>query len=137
MELAYLKPKETLIKLESVGREYTLRPINLEDESWIQETFGERLAEALENSNDLSRIIYRLIKDKSDFKLQEVKIIDEEGVETVEKIGGHKLLKRMISGLDDKMQMIQAFNTVLGVSRPEAEENDENESSNEDDKKKV
>ncbi len=137
MDLSYIRPKEAVLKLGNPRREYTLRLINLDDENWIRENFGNKLQAALEDPNDLSRIIYRLIKDKSDFKVRGETIIDEEGNEVVEKIGGYMYLKKMVCGMKDKIAMITAFNEVLGVSRPVIDDIDVDDIEDNDDKKKA
>lgn len=136
MDLSQITPKPTSFKLKSTGREYQLRLINLEDESWIQEEFQGDYVSIFEDNNKLSRLIYRLIEDKEPFIKQEVTIINEDGDKSNETIGGYRLLKRMICGTADKIEMINAFNKVLGVSHPVAEEVSE-ELRPGDDKKKV
>lgn len=122
MELKDLRPIESKFKLKTTGREYNLRPINLSDEVWLQTTFKDGLSEIFANDAvdmvALSRIAYHQLVDKSDFVKQEVVIIDEDGEESKETIGGCRLLQRMIVGMEDKLSIITAFNATMGASRP-------------------
>lgn len=123
MELKDLKPRESSFKLNSTGREYSLRPICLLDEIWLQENFEDLTAIFSEDSIDmksLSRIVYHQIKDPMSFIKQEIIVIDEDGNKITEFIGGYKLLQRMIVGMEDKLAIISAFNECMGASRPEA-----------------
>ena len=133
MELKDLRPKRASFELEN-GREYFLRPLSLSDEIWLQENIGpDGLAEVFANDSVnmplLSRIIYHQIEDKSDFIKKEITVIDEDGNETIEHIGGCKLFQLMIIGMESKINIIHAFNQVMGASRPEAEESSSAEGS--------
>lgn len=126
MDLKDLKPTNVKLKLSSTGREYTLRHISLADEIWIQEEFGDRFNEIFkEDSIDmvsLARIVFHHIEDKSDFIRKEVTLVNEEGEEEVHVLGGCKLLQTMITGMEDKIEMISAFNKVMIASRPDIKE---------------
>lgn len=135
MELSNIVPREASFTLKSTGRTYKLRLINLEDENWIQEEFQGDFVAIFEDNDKLSRLIYRLIKDKTDFIKKEVIIVDEDGEKTTESIGGYRLLKRMTCGVSDKCAMIQAFNETLGVSHPV--DSEDSEEPTEESKKKA
>jgi len=128
MNLTDLKPKESKLKLSSIDRELTLRPISLSDEVWLLETYGqEQLTQVLETIDikEISRIVYRLIKedDKLIFKSKDVVFITESGESIEKKLGGLELLRHMVFGWDDKLALYYALIDNIGVSRPTPEKN--------------
>lgn len=132
-------PKKASFKLKATGKEYTLRYINLEDQVWIANEYGERLMEIFSPPMDMdaiSRIIYRLIINKGDFKSVTVKDYDEDGNEVDRTYGGYKLLQKLIAG-DELEDVIWAFNECQGISRPIVKEEDKKKVKKKVAKKKV
>lgn len=127
--------KEVVFKLSQLeGREFNLRPLNLSDEIWLKETFKENADKIFCDDNidveAISRIVYHQIADKSFFIKREIKLVDESGNEKNEFIGGYKLLQYLISGQEDKLELLKALSEIVLFSRG-------NEEVNEDVKKKV
>ena len=125
MELQDLKPKPSKFYLEKKDKEYTLRPWTLEDQIWAKHTF-ENVEKIFSKENidieAVSRMVYRVIEDKSDFVAEEGIEIDEEGNEVQKKIGGFKKLIAMISGIGEQAAMVGALVECIGVSMPAVEE---------------
>jgi len=127
MNLTEMVPRESKFKLASVKKEFTLRPINLEDEIWLKREYGDaRIQEIFEQIEiePISRIVYRLItpEDKSFFKKRTIEIVTEDGDSLEEEMGGLKLFRFMIHGWDEKLALINALIENIGLSRPEVKE---------------
>ena len=127
MNLTSLVPRESRFKLNQVkDRDFTMRPINLADELWMEEEFGERLGKIFEEINikEISRIVFRLLvdDDKKFFKKREVKIVNEEGDEDKIELGGVNLLRALISGISDKTGLLESLLENIGLSRPQIKE---------------
>lgn len=139
MDLSKLIPKETKFTLRQVpDAEFKMRPINLRDEIWLKDTYGEDgIKEVFENVNiqEICRIIFRLLDEESKkfFQKQDVNIIDENGEQITETLGGVQLLYSLISGWDEKIKLLNKLLENIGISRGE----DMDEDSPSEDKKKV
>lgn len=118
INLKDLIPTEAEIMLD--GKTYTLRKINMEDEAWLLQEFGAELENILKDikMNEISRIVYRLIKDKKDFVAREISEIDEQGIEHKKMVGGAALLHSKITGVNEKFAVYRALLTTIGISRP-------------------
>lgn len=115
-------PEGATFTLRKTGKTYRLNPVNLSDELWMSNTFGERLDDIFKNirMKDICRIVFRLMDedDKQDFAAKDVAFMNEEG-ETLEKrMGGAELLFVLVSGYAEKIEIFQALLTTIGVSRP-------------------
>ena len=124
MDLKKIVPQESSFYLRLAERSFTMRPINLEDEIWLENEYpGSKVQDIFENLNmpEISRIVFRLIKneDKEFFKKQSVKIVNEEGEEMEVDLGGVKLLTALISGWDEKATVINSLLANIGFSRPD------------------
>jgi len=123
MELSELVPRDSKFFLRKADREFTIRPFELRDEIWLQEKYGDAIQDVFEKINmvEISRIAFRqlTIEDKQFFKKQEVKIVNEEGDEITEILGGLDLFRSLISGWGEKTAIIEALGKSLGMSRPE------------------
>ena len=121
IKLEDLNPMGATFHLRSTGKEYRLRPVNLSDEKWLQETFGASLSSVFSEIKMLhiARIVFHQLEeeDKRDFLQREVKFINEEGVEIVQKKGGAELLFWLISGMEEKLEIFQALMQTIGISR--------------------
>lgn len=127
MDLRELRPQESSFKLRAAKRSFTLNPITLADEVWLDEQYGSEMIQEIflsTNIKEISRIVYRLLKveDKQFFKTRPVTFIDEEGNEAEIQLGGVELLRYMVSGNDEKLELINALIENIGLSRPDAEE---------------
>lgn len=132
MKLEELSEKAADLTLESVGKTFEMRRLSLEDEIWLKNEYGDRLAVLLSpESLDLEllcRLAFKLIINKRDFTSQEVNIIDEDGNVQKEKIGGYKLLSKMITSDNDKSSLIIATVAAINRSRPDIEESSQDDS---------
>lgn len=116
-----LIPKASTFKLAATGKEYRLRPVNLADERWMAETFGDEINSIFSQMRMLQvcRILFHQLEeeDKSDFAQREVKVMNEEGLQTVRKMGGAELLFWQVQGLEEKVEIFKSLMETIGVSR--------------------
>jgi len=136
MKLTDMIPTESKFTLKKAKREFILNPINLSDEIWLKNEYGEDgIQEIFEKINieEISRIVFRLmrVEDKEFFASKEVTIIDESGVKETMILGGVNLLRTYISGWGEKLAILNSLLENIGASRPELKELEE------DAKKKV
>jgi hypothetical protein len=127
MKLTELVPRESKFSLRLAKREFTMRPINLEDEIWLEETYGiDGILEIFNEMNikEIARVVFRLIKpeDKTYFAKREVEFITEDGDKETLVLGGVALFKSLISGMQEKEDLIRALLVNIGMSRPDIEE---------------
>jgi len=122
MELSEIIPTRASFELSLTGKKHYLRPINLRDEIWLENTFKGDMANILEDVRLLTRAVYNQIEDKTPFKKQTVTFIDEEGNEAREERGGYDLFLSLVSGVQEKLNIMQAWLETIGISRPAQEE---------------
>ncbi len=128
MNLEDVRPAMGSFKLEATkDHVHELRKFSLDDHVWVKETFGKGLDEIAtmtpsESLPLITRIVYRLIKDKSIFLKQEVKTIDEEGNEGTDTLGGVRLFSAVVCGIDEQNLMVGAFLKTLGASNPKPDD---------------
>ncbi len=111
-----LMPEDTKIKVGE--KEYELRKINLEDEVWIKK-YGN--LQDLINKEDvefMASVVFRQMKDKSDFMPMMEETFDEEGEKITKKVTGPMRLMRGLSGPKQKYEMVQSICACFGISRP-------------------
>lgn len=102
---------------------YRLRKITMDDEAWIRENFGKdsTLFTDRMSDEDLLRIAFHQLysEDKEWFKKQTVTIMnDETGEKTQVQMGGWKLFRTQVRGMENKMQLFKAVLYIAGASRP-------------------
>lgn len=125
MDLTKLIPKETSFKLRQVEDQvFHMRPINLQDEIWLAETYpGDEIEKIFTQMDikEISRVVFRLLKpeDKKFFAKREVEIIDEDGESETVEIGGVVLLQSLISGWEEKGMILETLLENIGLSRPQ------------------
>lgn len=123
MELREICKSKPFFKLQSTGRrKHFLRPLNLRDELWIDETYDKNFPNLSEDMEALARVVYHQIEDKKPFVKQNVNFIDEDGIEEKKEIGGVELFKQLIGGTEEKLNILEAWLKVLGVSRKQQDE---------------
>ena len=118
-------PKTSSFKLASNNKEYQLRAVTLDDELWIQDTFKQNIGDLIAKTDmsAITRVVYHLIVDKSDFKNTTVTIMNEEGESKTQALGGVKLFRYMINGgPNEQIEIIKALLETIGFSRPMQEE---------------
>lgn len=121
ISLKDLNPQGSKFTLRQAEREFSLRPINLRDEKWLQATFGNRLNKIFTEMLmlEVCRIAFHQLEeeDKKFFAKKELTLTNEEGESVTETIGGYELLFWYVSGLDEKMELFQSLMETIGVSR--------------------
>lgn len=122
LKLEDIIPQASEFTLSATGKTYRLRPISLDDEVWLKQTFGESIKEVFEEVKmfEVCRIVFHQMEPESqkDFIKQNVKIVNEEGDSETLNIGGYKLLFSMVAGTREKMDMFKALLQTIGISRP-------------------
>lgn len=123
VDLKDIIPQPSEFTLKANGHTYRLRPVNLDDEVWLSETFGAKIQRIIAETHfaPLVRIAFHqmLDEDKETLLAREATIINEEGEKHVTTIGGYKLLLTMIKGgLEEKDKIVQAVRDTIGLSRP-------------------
>lgn len=101
----------------------TLRKINLDDEAWLKSEFGKDQNPFTEKMTDeqLCKIAFHQLAydDKLKFQPRDVKFFnDETGEATTHKVGGWRLFRMMLAGLNQKAMLLKAILYTAGVSRP-------------------
>lgn len=118
VKLEDLIPEESTIKLG--GKEYDLRKINVQDEVWLRNRYGER-TKTLFIGNDMEPICalaFRLLKDKKDFVALEEDGYDDNGFPKKILVTGEDRVMRAISGDKEKSEAMWSVFKVFGISRP-------------------
>jgi len=121
MKLENLTPKP--VKLELNEKIYIFRPVNLEDFVWIGREFSsiDKIFSGNVDFKALSRIAYRLLTDKSAYKLVEEVDYNEDGEVSTVKIGGVRLFEREFSGMDGLERLIDVIVEAFGMNSDEDE----------------
>lgn len=125
LDLKDIVPKTASFKLKGTGLRHQIRPITLADEIWLEQTFVDEegnMPNIADNMEHLARVVYHQLEDKTPFKSQKVTLIDEDGIETKTEMGGYKLLLSLISGIQEKVDILNAWLATIGISRPIQEE---------------
>lgn len=129
VKLEDIRPEEAPFTLDATqSHEHILRKFTLDDHSWLKHQLGKTLEEiylldGFERLEYIVQIAYRLLKDKTPFKQQTVKFIDEEGNEKDEFLGGLKLFKRMIIGPSEQIKIIKAVGIAINGQNPLSDPN--------------
>lgn len=121
MELIDLKPRPS--KFKANGNEYILRAWTVEDQIWLQQEYGDKVKDIFSSENiDLMavcRCVFRLIQDKSDFKAEDIKDVDENGEEINYRLGGWKKLALKLKTIEEQVSAYTALMDCVGLSMPE------------------
>src|SRR5687768_5634961 len=116
------RPESATFKLAATGdKEYTLNLFSVADRIWVKETLGIPMEEVFGLAqtdyagmlNHLCRIAFRLLKDKSDFKMQTVTIVDENGHDAKEELGGWKLSRKLVCGPSEEALLVKSISKTL------------------------
>ena len=117
--------------LSSTGKQYELRVMNISDraemsrlcggDDKVQETFTKR------NWKIISRLVYRLLKDKSEFMASKEHIIDDDGFEKEITLLGHEKLHQAIMNQEEEFQVISALTASIIKGDPIAKKAVEDE----------
>ncbi len=123
IKLEELIPDSATFKLRASGdRVYTMRPFDLDDEKWLNSTFGDGLSNILHQRNwaEIARIVFHQLEleDQRFFKKQDVIVVAEDGSESTVTMGGTDLLCKMIRGIGEKQDLLRALLHTIGISQP-------------------
>ena len=123
MELKDLIPEIAKFYLSSTGKEHELRTPNLEDRVEMVRFCGGKDADVLavfqeKKWDQICKIVYRLLIDRSDFIAKKSKIIDDEGIEREVLVTGPILLLRAVRSQSEAIHMLGALTTALSAGEP-------------------
>lgn len=124
MKLEELFPGQPTFTLKSTGKEYHLRIANLEDRARFTEILGgdqKRLGEILERFEwqFISKLVYRVLVEKSDFQAIQESYIDDNGVAKNDLITGPSVFMRAcIGGTEEALRIINALIQSIRLGDP-------------------
>lgn len=120
MKLEDIRPERASFKLKATGKEYWIRPFNLQDELWLQKQYGEGLKKIFEEGrfHDICRLAYRQLESREDFIKQKVSVVNETGDKEEVELGGLDLFFAIVQGMEEKLAILQALLAAIGMSRP-------------------
>lgn len=123
LTLTDLIPQQSTFTLSATGDKiHRLRPMNLEDHAWVLHTFGsqEEVQKVFTEMDwgQLSRLVYRLLIDKTPFASIQEETLDENGDAEVVKVGGSRLLFQSIRSLKEQIEVQTALLRTIGISQP-------------------
>jgi len=130
-------PERASFFLKDKKKEYFLRPINLTDNVWLKNKWGDKVDKIFDPPDmpELSKIVYRLLEDKSDFRAEDIEYIDDEGETQEKRITGPEKLCESIQGVTEQINIFRALMSTIGISQPVFNEMLEEELSKTDKKK--
>lgn len=132
MELKDIAKKGPVLRLSS-GLSFKLRLFNLFDEIWLGNNFpneddyiklvgdGDDLTKI--EDDEILRVIYHQIEDKTPFAATAITDIDENGEEKTTMMGGIAFLKAKIQTKEDAIALFNCLCELFVDSRPESVEN--------------
>ena len=131
MELSEFIPEQPVFTISSTGKAYELRIPNLEDRMVMANMAGGQ-AEIQKVFSELkwgviSKIVYRLMIDKSDFVATAVEEIDDEGNKKKYTATGPQMLMRAIRSQEDGVKMLGALTAAITNGEPLIKEYVKNE----------
>lgn len=100
-----------------------LRKITLDDEAWLKSEFGKDGNPFTDKMTDeqLCRIAFHQLTmaDKEKFSPKEITFFnDDTGESAIHKVGGWRLFRMMLAGMQQKAELLKAVLYTAGVSRP-------------------
>lgn len=108
-------------ELECNGKCYTFRAMDLGDKVWLSQEYGAENVPKLLTNGDLaviSRIAYRLLKDKSSYGPQTVSDYNEDGIKITSSIGGVKLFCAEFKGNSAIIKLAGALEKAMMAGEP-------------------
>lgn len=132
IDLNDIKPEDAIITIgggfDAEGNpieeiELRLRKITLDDEAWLKSEFGKEANPFNESITDeqLCRIAFHQLttKGKQHFAPVDVTFVnDDTGEAAVHRVGGWRLFRMKLAGLQQKIDILNAVLYTAGVSRP-------------------
>jgi hypothetical protein len=118
MNLEDLLPESPTFELKSTGKTYELRPPDLSDRVKLGKMGDINLMFSEKRWDEVCKVIYLLLKDKSDFIATKEKFIDDDGFEREGYVTGPACLLRAIQSQKELIQVLCAFNSAVAASEP-------------------
>ena len=122
IDITKLIPEESSIEiyLKDKLHKFTLRPLDLRDESWLKRKFGNKLEAIFKNieMESICSIIFRLIKDKSLLEAIQVDDYDDDGNKISITVTGPERVMRGIRGKAHQIEVFRGLIKTMGISRP-------------------
>lgn len=123
IELEDIIPEPGEFILRKTGdRVHRLRPINLEDHTWITKNIGDekRVKEIMEGKDlaELCKLIYHQLEDRAQFPSRLEVQINDEGDEVERKITGPQALAQCVVSKIDQRDLYVALLKTIGISQP-------------------
>lgn len=123
VKLEEIIPKRSEFKLLKTKRSYALRPLSLDDELWLQHTYGDQLEKILGEirMKEICQIVFHQMEEESKayFAAKDITFMDDNGESKTHRVGGAALLLCMISGgMTEKLEIFNALMETVGISRP-------------------
>ncbi len=117
------KPEFTLLPFgDGAEIHCRLRICNLEDRVWIKNRFGgEEEIQRIFQERDwdkLAMLVYRLLEDKSPFKLIDKTGHDDVGQEITIRTTGPQSLMQAIKGVEEEVKVLGALTASIRLSSP-------------------
>ncbi len=138
MKLEDVIPQDSKIIIG--GKEYELRKMNLEDEAWMARVIGEgdELQKVFQEMqfDKISKLIFRLLKNKQDFLPMKIEDHDDDGYPVERFVTGPQRVLRSTHGTKEKIEMYYSVMETIGVSRPMLDKLEEQEIAKEEKKRK-
>lgn len=120
LQLEDIAPERAAFFLKAKKKKYYLRPVNLTDNVWMKGKWGNKIGVIFEKIDmpELSKIIYRLMEDKSDFLAEDIDDVDDEGEPRSRRVSGPEKLCACIQSISEQIQIFQALMSTIGISQP-------------------
>lgn len=102
------------------GKVYGMRKINVDDEVWLKTRFGKSIQAIFQNMefDQIAKLIFRQLKDKSDFLPEVLKEYDDDGNAIEVTVTGPQKIMRQMTGVAEKNEAIFSVVQLIGISRP-------------------
>lgn len=116
-------PEKPEFSLQTTGKTYRLRLPNIEDQIWFKKNFGtaqamvEMFDEKTRDWSKITKVIYRLMEDRSDFLAQAATIENDDGERMQVRLTGPEVLMRSIIG-DESIRCLGALSRAMAMSNP-------------------
>jgi len=114
MELKDIIPERAEFKLND--KTYAFRKITLDDRTWNERTFGKDRSFETFTNEEISKLLYHQLEDKSDFVSSEITEINDDGDLIKRKVTGPEAFRKSIVSINDQTIILGAYFKCLGFS---------------------
>jgi len=128
VKLEEIIPAKPEFFIKSMGKVYTLRPPNLEDQIWISERYPAQadIARIFANREwkEICVMVYRHLCDegRTDFKPRKGVRKSDDGHDVELMLTGPEVLLVNLAGIEESATMMAAMIRAMIISKPEMEE---------------